>query len=119
MDTKISNTIRQWIPDAYTLAGGNVEADGTLSDYQLLRNISFSCLSKLDRATAKDIDDVARILKVINLLYQSDNQYIKHAIDNVFIKGIITAQSTHNFERHLTIFPPALKRRYLKIIFNN
>jgi len=112
METKICNTIRQWIPDS-------LEGNEYISDYKLLHDLAVNFRSKLRTDSDIDLQYAIEILKIVNLLYQGGNQYIRNAIENEFLSEIITEESPKSFKRHLTLFPTELKKGYIKTILEN
>lgn len=112
METKISNTIRQWIPDSF-------ERIEDSSDYKLLHDLAVNCISKLRTNSEVDLQYASEILKIVNLLYQSGNLYTRNAIENEFLAEIITEESPMSFKKHLSLFPTELKKGYIKTILEN
>ncbi|MCA5005560.1 DUF7674 family protein [Sphingobacterium bovistauri] len=112
METKISHTIRQWFPD---FSDGNEE----ISDYKLLHALAVNFRSKLLTDSDADLQYAAEILKIVNLLYQTGNQYIRNAIENEFLSEIITEESPQSFKKHLNLFPADLRKGYIKTILEN
>ena len=119
METRISNTIREWIPEASIFFNDTEEFNKNLTDYVLLRQLAESCLSKINSSVENEVQQVEEILKVINILYQGGNQYERNAIENEFLSVLMMEESPRSFKKHLDIFPSELRKGYIKAILEN
>jgi hypothetical protein len=109
METKIKKTITEWLPEAIQNAG----EDGA-NDYQILRAVSDYCLSLLNEQG--DTDKVAEAFKVINMLYQEEQAYTKHCIENEFICNFIESSPALRLKDYLNLMPHPLKEAFIKTL---
>ncbi|SKB65681.1 hypothetical protein SAMN05660841_01733 [Sphingobacterium nematocida] len=112
METKIKNTLMQWIP-------GIQPASEDESDYDLLRRLACSCMDRIHIGTDEDLQWVEDIGKVVNLLYQSGNRYTKNAIENEFLSELIREECPASLKLHMALLPRELRKEYLKVILEN
>jgi len=112
METKIKNTLQQWIPGIQ----GGIE---TASDYELLHQLACSCIHRIHLGTDEDLLWVEDIAKVVNVLYQSGNRYTKNAIENEFLCELVQDECPASLKLHMNLLPKELRKEYLKVILEN
>ncbi len=119
MKTKISNTIQQWSPEIADLIPELDRMNDTVADYLLLHKLAEVCIQKLGSGLQNELEDVEKITKVINLLYQEGNQYTRNAIENEFLTTFSLEESPASLKKHLALFPAELRKEYIKTIVCN
>lgn len=119
MKTKISETIRQWIPMSQTWINELPEGDESILQYVLLKRTAQCCSEMLNSDNEADIALAQNIIKVINLLYTSGNHYIKNAIENEFFSELIAQETPAGLKKHLDYFSKESREGYLKTILEN
>lgn len=102
----------QWIP-GIQLASENE------SDYELLRRLAHLWMDRIHIGTDEELQWVADMGKVVNLLYQSGNRYTKNAIENEFLSELIREECPASLKSHMALLPRELRKEYLKVILEN
>lgn len=118
MKTKIKHTIQQWVPETIELVPSMDKLDDYIADYLLLHKLAEVCSQKINSTNEEELDFVKEIVKVVNLLYQSGNQYTRNAIENQFLSTLSFEESTGNLKKHIELFPPDLRKAYMKTILD-
>jgi len=119
METKICNTIRHWLPEFYDALEGTLESYNEFSDHKLLRNLAVTCIEKLNTGNQEDHEYVEEVFKIINILYESGDTYVKNVVEKEFLGILLADESPRSFKKHLDIFPSKLKEGYIKTILEN
>ena len=119
MKTKIINTIRQWSPEIVGLIPDLDSLDNSIADYLLLHKLAEACAQKISSGLENELEDVEKITKVVNLLYQEGNQYTRNAIENEFLTTLSAEESPGSLRKHLALFPNELRKEYIKTILDN
>lgn len=119
MKTKIINTIKQWAPEAADLIPGLDHLNETVADYIVLHKLAEVCCQKLGSGSEDELARVQEITKVINLLYESGNQFTRNAIENEFLTAFSVEESPGSLKVHLELFPAELRKGYIKTILEN
>lgn len=119
MTNKIINTIYQWLPDVVQLIPDFKDFDAEVGHYLLLNRIATLFTSKQKESHEDKCELQRDIIKVINLLYMSGDQYTRNAVENEFFTVLFREQSPGSLKNHLNMFPSDLKEAYLKMILNS
>ncbi|SEL10164.1 DUF7674 family protein [Parapedobacter koreensis] len=108
IETKITRTLRQWIPAALT---GRSPAD----DYEALREAANLFLRKI-KGTDTERADALEVLKVVNLLYINGGLHDRNAIENEFLFLLAAEEAPGSLKAHVELLPRELRQAYLKTI---
>jgi len=119
MKTKIINTFRQWAPETMKLIPELDETDIDIADYHLLKRMAEICTQKIQLGTEEALEQVEDIAKVVNLLYQSGNQFTRNAIENEFLTNLSLEESPASLKKQLELLPVELRKVYIKTIIEN
>ncbi len=113
------STLEEWLPESRSWISDQELGDDTITDYIVLRKLAEECLKKINSGNEYEYADAGEIAKVVNLIYQGGNQYIRNAIENEFLTKLSTEESPASLKKHLDILPKELRKEYLKTILEN
>lgn len=109
MESKIINTVKEWLP--WAIKDGN-----TISEYSLLENLAEYCREQFK---IKKPEKAIEVIKIISLIYSSGYLHEKNAIENEFLEVLSADDAPASLKQHLSLFPEELKAAYLKTILKN
>lgn len=109
MKTKITKTVKEWLPDLIT-------DQVSVNEYELLGHLATYCQKQF--ADGKK-EEAKQVMKIIALLYSSGNLHDRNAIENEFLGMLAEDESPASLKEHLQAFPEKLKSAYLKTILEN
>lgn len=109
METKITHTIKEWLPWA-------IEEKSNASEYDLLRKLANNCREHFHN---QDDEKAMQVIKIINLIYASGSLHERNAIENEFLEVLATEEAPASLKEHIKILPEKLKEAYLKTILQN
>lgn len=121
MNTKIISTIQEWVPESEKWIGDLLQNQHrqTMSDYLVLKKMADVCIEKIRSSNEVDLEIANDIVKVISMLYQSGNQYVRNAIENEFLTELSIDESPSSLKKHLAFLPAELRKEYIKTIIEN
>lgn len=118
METKICHTIYQWIPEASNFMLENVDTKDQRADNIILRKLAEICRRHLEKDIGDEECEIDRIFKVLNLLYQGGDELTRRMIENEFLAVLSQEKNSNSFKKHLDLFPPELRRGFIKLILD-
>ncbi len=119
MKTKICDAIQQWIPDSKTWINFSSINDETINQYALLKRVARFCIEKMDSTDESEVESAREVIKVINMLYESGNQYTRNAIENEFFTELSAQENPASLKKHLDFLSKESKQGYLRTLLEN
>ncbi|KVV14816.1 DUF7674 family protein [Flavobacterium sp. TMP13] len=119
MKTKIYEAIQQWIPDSKNWFDFPSTNDETINQYALLKSVARFCNEKMDSTDEEEAESAKEVIRVINMLYESGNQYTRNAIENEFFTELSTQENPASLKKHLSLLSKESKQGYLKTLLEN
>ena len=118
MATKIAKTIKEWVPEIADFILDRYKFNERILDYILLQELAAICTCKINSGSEKDLERAQEIAKIVNVLYQDENQYVRNAIENEFLTNLSSGVCTESIKKYIGLFPIELKEGYIKTILN-
>lgn len=109
MESKIINTVKEWLPWA-------IKEGSTISEYSLLENLAEYCREQFKM---NKVEKAIEVIKIISLVYSSGHLHEKNAIENEFLEVLTKDDAPASLKQHLSLFSEELKTAYLKTILKN
>ncbi|MEC5165427.1 hypothetical protein RCH18_001155 [Flavobacterium sp. PL11] len=119
MKTKIYEAIQQWIPDCKNWSDFPSTNDETVDQYALLKRVARYCMENMDSANEEESEAAREVIRVINMLYEGGNHYMRNAIENEFFTELSTQENPASLKKHLGFLSKESKQGYLRTILEN
>ncbi|UIR57086.1 hypothetical protein LZQ00_04545 [Sphingobacterium sp. SRCM116780] len=119
MKTKMIRTIQEWIPETANWFSDEEQLDTSLIHYRMLQELAQLYLLKMHIGNIEGLTNAQEIAKVVNLLYQTGNQYTRNAIENEFLTNLLRDERPGSLKKHMDMLPKELREEYLKTILEN
>lgn len=119
MKIKIINTIRKCIPEQEVWIDNLIKSNSDITENIVLRKTTKVYIDKLKIRTSDDLASILKIIKVITVLYNGNNQYMYNTIENKFFTELSFIENPTSLKEHLHLLPIKLQKEYLKTILEN
>lgn len=110
MYLSVEQELRMKFPEIYPLSL-LIKFPGELAEYRLLNYFGNFCAENFGSKKSEEI------LLTVNNLYQSENLFVKNAIENEFLFAISELLGTNELINHLQKIPNKLQLAYVKVLF--
>lgn len=110
MYLSVEQEFRRKFPEIYPLSL-LIKFPGELAEYRLLNYFGNFCAENFGSKKSEEI------LLTVNNLYQSENLFVKNAIENEFLFAIAEFLGTNELINHLQKIPNKLQLAYVKVLF--
>lgn len=111
MESRISITLTQWFPNAFT----EVPKTSLKTDYDFLSHFA----EYVEKLIKEDSETKREPFKIINLLYSKGTLYERNAIENSFFYKLAFDENAHTLKDNLDLMPEPLRVIYIKTILEN
>ena len=119
MKNRICDTIQQWIPESKNWLDTLAVDDDTINQYALLKRVARYCIENMDSINEEESEAAREVIRVINMLYEGGNHYIRNAIENEFFTELSTQENPASLKKHLGFLSKESKQGYLRTILEN